>query len=138
MNQTENDRLKQNAAAMLARADGKPVQYKPRNRNCAWITIRPPGPLAFDCSYNDYRPAPEPKVRPWSKPEDVPGPVCWMRQTGTKSHGLVAWIDEAGIGAHGMASNSTAVTGLMYEQLHAYEYSTDRKTWKPCTVEVSE
>lgn len=78
------------------------------------------------------RPLPSaPKVVAWDCPEDVPGPVCWLRKKqGTpKSYGksVVHVID------HGV---------FLYDQyvgwgsVEDYEHSTDRVTWRPCNKEV--
>lgn len=65
----------------------------------------------------------------WDCPEDVPGPVCWLRYTkdGTNSSAnLVLWIDQVNL--------RIFHTRLTWKQLSdGWEHSTDRKTWLPCT-----
>jgi hypothetical protein len=95
------------------------------------------GFAARSASYWDFwffrtrRPLPEP--RHWSRPEDVPGPVCWMR--GKRGSGvnsverLVTIVQDecVGFSAGGVA---------YWNDLHEWEHSTDRKTWHPCVKET--
>jgi len=124
-----SEHLRQNADCMDAYEAGRPIEFfdtllsrwMPEDRNPAnWgVTTL-------------HRPKPEPKTRPWSKPDDVPGPVCWIRETnGVKETYLIVCL----YGSHQIAI--TTVLGhavLRFEDLNNYEYSTDRKTWHNCEV----
>lgn len=72
---------------------------------------------------------PDVKTRPWSKPDDVPGPVCWLRTRLSKNNeDMITHVDPSGL-FKGNGNDS-----IFYEMLGLYEHSTDRKTWKPCEV----
>lgn len=123
------EQLKQNAAAMIAFAEEKPIEvfwgakwedygYEPR-----------------DWHIHQYRPKatqPEPpKVQYWSKPDDVPGPVCWIRQKHSPAlQMMIIAVWEFGIGFRDSVPRSLSIE---FSQLGDYEHSTDRITWKPCT-----
>lgn len=62
--------------------------------------------------------------KPWDCAEDVPV-GCWIRKVGDwRQASLVT-----GVGSHGI---STATGIIDYVDLGVVQYSTDRKTWKPC------
>lgn len=79
------------------------------------------------------RPLPGPaKVVPWDGPEDVPL-NCWFRH---KNSGNLYWassIDCAGV----FLSYGLAVHYRWVILAEAYDHSTDRINWKPCTKEVA-
>lgn len=83
---------------------------------------------------------PKPKVRPWSKPEDVPGPVCWIRGKGDyRMHMIIGFAGEnfyitPSCGCEPILTSSS-FSETRWERM---EHSTDRITWKPCTVETTE
>lgn len=77
---------------------------------------------------------PKPKrTVPWDKPEDVPGPVCYLRH--------YSWPQ-----GECQIVNAYSVFGLQhcgrtgnidwYSLFAQFTHSTDRKTWLPCTKEV--
>jgi hypothetical protein len=118
------DQLRDNAAAMLAFADGKPIEYDSSSGETpSWCGTT-------DITYIQtiwHRPKPQPVSRPWSKPEDVPL-NCWLNAPSVNNQAwLVNGVIESGVYSAG---------GLKtWSELHQFRYSTDRKTWKPCTVE---
>jgi hypothetical protein len=123
------EQLRDNAAAMLAFADGKPIQFNPSANNdpdSIWWDTK-------DLTYIQtiwHRPKPQPVSRPWGKPEDVPGPVCWLRPKGGGNMlYLITHLSGDGTLGH------TLGRIVWSEMVDLYEYSTDRVTWKPCTVE---
>lgn len=79
-----------------------------------------------------YRPKPGPKTRPWSKPDDVPGPVCWIRCY--PSDDCPTFV----IGFHSKGVRTVYDDGdsifFAWSKMHEYEYSTDWREWKPCQV----
>jgi len=115
--------LRQNAAAMLAHADGLPVET--RESSSPWrVTIDP----IWDFENNQYRPKKEPVERQWSKPEDVPEPVCWIRlQTNPTAEMMVTAVCAMGVHAGGVL--------LEWAKLEDFEFATHRSGWKPCVVE---
>lgn len=122
------EQLRQNADAMLAAAEGRPVQYKGLLANHApydWLDICDPN-FVFDTI--QYRRKPEPKTRPWSMPGDVPAPICWMKHETRNAMAFVTSIDECGI--------RTVFCHSSWSEIAAekWSYSTDRLTWQPCTV----
>jgi hypothetical protein len=117
--------LRDTADAMEAFERGEPVECRhPALRDDVWeVTDRPSW-----CHDLMYRPKPNPKTRPWSKPEDVPGPVIWMRMEHAGSELLIVAIDAEGV--------------WMWNKIYRWDYlrernatySTDRINWWPCEV----
>lgn len=126
--------LRETADAIEAHKAGRPVQYQLSDGS--WMDIDPRTPLDYRSFYYNlgYRPKPEPKVRPWSKPEDVPGPVCWVRFTGGRGPALVVEICRTGFYAGAYIGSAKGSFWNWVEINSEVEYSTDRVTWKPCTV----
>ena len=120
------DQLKQNAAAMIAFADGKPIQFIAANSD-RWVDYLHTD-MVPDLTNRPFRPKPQPASRPWNKPEDVPL-HCWLRSKTIGNMHLVTSLADEGTWGH-------VLGGLLWRDLHGYEYSTDRKTWHPCTVEL--
>ena len=128
MNMTPEERIESNYAALQAHKAGRPVQFWSVNEFWDDITGEPTW-------FNNmtYRPKPKPVQHPWSKPEDVPGPVCWIRRDG----GIKGLFLTTGIFKDGLAVNLKG-DGFFYSWqglATQWEYSTDLKTWHPCTVE---
>lgn len=126
----------QNADAIRAHEAGKPVQFcfclgeEGDWKDCG------PTPL-WEFNSTIYRPKPEPKARPWSKPDDVPGPVCWIRHhsSGKEDQWMVIGMCADGVkiaGAYGDWLEKPSTES--WSRLREFYYSTDRKTWHPCTV----
>ena len=117
--------LKQNAAAMIAFADGKPIQFIAANSD-RWVDYLHTD-MVPDLTNRPFRPKPQPVSRPWNTPEDVPL-HCWLRSKTIGNMHLVTSLADEGTWGHVLGR-------LLWRDLHGYEYSTDRKTWHPCTVE---
>lgn len=78
---------------------------------------------------------PKPKRRvPWSCPEDVPGPVCWIKCSEKSELLQVTAVASDGIGALTKGGG----IWLRWDQISRRNilHSTDRKTWLPCEQEV--
>ena len=124
------EQLRDNAAAILAFADGKPIQF---DASSYGSTTQ----LWYDTTdlrhMHDiwHRPKPQPVSRPWSKPEDVPL-HCWIRLGAGEPERLVIIVASNGIRIAGTSCHSAF---FEWRELSALEYSTDRKTWHPCSVE---
>lgn len=131
-----NEQLRQNSAAMLAYADGKEVQYLGDAVNNTWrdgVVWKSVG-ASPDWNHS-HRPKPQPLTRLWSKPEDVPGPACWLRRNGPSGgQFLILQMDYTGLSA-GYAVVTSSRHIIMWEELVQFEHSTDRKTWHKCEVE---
>ena len=121
------EQLRDNAAAILAFADGKPIQYDSSDIGST-IPIWDDTKDITEIHIIPHRPKPQPVSRPWSKPEDVPGPVCWLRFSSSDRFYLVTQIFTEGMWFISLGR-------LAWDELDVYQYSTDCKTWKPCTVE---
>lgn len=121
-----NEQLKQNAAAMLSFANGKTVQINYGKQVWYDIPLGEEPQWRFDT--HNYRPKPEPVSRPWSKVEDVPGPVCWIRmpENTIRLEAMITAIYYTGC--------QTEQGCFGWEDIGRYEYSTDRKTWHKCEV----
>lgn len=122
------EELKDAQDALAAANDGKPWQYFVRGE---WRET--------DCTvayilYHDYliRPKPEPKTRPWNFPEDVPGPVCWIRPKGHDWQRMIIMVNPLRITLVGGECRS--LESKLFIEIKDYEYSTDRREWKPCVV----
>jgi hypothetical protein len=125
--------LRDNAAAMIAFADGKPIQYNSSSSETPnWLDAED----LTDIEIVWHRPKPQPVSRPWSKPEDVPGPVCWIRSEKGQSERLVTMVASDGIRMFSLLGDHHTFFG--WNSIAYYEHSTDRATWKPCTVEVAQ
>lgn len=127
------DRAKELLPIITAFANGEEIQ-------CRWSDFPDENwysttliPAAQDGSRPvEYRIKPKPITRPWSKPEDVPGPVCWIRKIDTERFRvLVVAVRPDGIRCS-LADDATQL--LDWDQLDGREHSTDCKTWHPCTV----
>ena len=120
------EQLRDNASAILAFADGKPIQFDASSYGATTPIWADTEELTH---IHDiwHRPKPQPSARPWSKPEDVPL-HCWLNAPGVNNQAwLVNGVMESGVySAGGLKS---------WSELHQFQYSTDRVTWKPCTVE---
>lgn len=118
------EQLKQNAAAMIAFADGKPIQVAYKDDASKWCE-QPLPTWSFDAF--QYRPTPMPVTRPWSKPNDVPL-NCWIRFSGDDEvYYLITTIGNSGVRIYDSSLQS-------WDTIKTMEHSTDRKTWLPCTV----
>jgi hypothetical protein len=116
------EQQKQFGKAMIAHAEGKQVQFFD---GIEWADC----PTPSWKSYSRYRPKPAPSTRPWSKPEDVPGPVCWIKSR-AETECLVVTISPEGV----RIASGLCTWYSLFDKLH----STDRKTWLPCVVTEEE
>lgn len=118
------EQLRQNAAAMLALADGKKIEWFDGHGWVSCTTVN---------SWHPHRPKPEPVTVPWSMPEHVPL-NCWI-QPGDGSENMVVSVAPNGIKYAYMEGDGTCVIVFKrWDELQRHGYSTDRLTWKPCTV----
>jgi hypothetical protein len=79
----------------------------------------------------------KPEVRWWSKPEDVPGPMCWVRgpkRTHEAACSLIVSVSEDGICTTGELNGSASSTFNTWSALRRdeIEYSIDRRSWSSC------
>lgn len=125
------------ALAKLSAGECKGI--RPSTENYHYIKIDAAGDLSWqdDCRII-YVPAllkdwtlvdEKPTPLPWSKPEHVPGPVCWIKFKGSGSEFMVTSISESGIAGVGWS--------IFWNDIkdRVDSYSTDRVTWKPCLIE---
>lgn len=106
-------------AAFAALGEQKPVEFQTRDGE--W---EPTG------WHFPHRPKPKPALpRPWSKPSDVPGPVCYMASNDLPEQWtIVESASPSGIRFWG--------SWKTWKELATYRHSTDRLTWKPCTTDA--
>lgn len=122
-----NEQLRQTGLAMIAHAEGKPVQIASIETD-NWETYGENEEPRWLVEKHRYRPKPEPVTRPWSKPDDVPGPVCWVRPfVNAVVCDLIVTISDKGF----MRTGPVFTT---WDDTADYEYSIDRRTWQPCTI----
>jgi len=130
-----NEELLQTADAMRAFVEGKPIQLRLIGAK-EWIdhaTI--PGEFpSWDVMNFLYRPKPQSKRVHWSKPEHVPGPVCWIKFGEKNTELLVVAIDVDGVRFDGAITTSwKSLAGSTH--IPAALHSTDRVTWHACEAE---
>lgn len=81
-------------------------------------------------------PAVAPSMRAWSKPEDVPGPICWIRGIQAMGYStfsmLVIYIHETGV----VCGHRNTNVEFQWEELEGRTYSTTRTAglWHKCEV----
>lgn len=109
------------AAEKAAHAAGKRIQCRRAPGLDEWCDCIPSW-----TSEHEYRIAPDP-VR-WDCPDDVPGPLCWLK-AGRWGHYLCTAVTEQGVSIRGDTARRFIGWG---ELATAWQHSTDRKTWKPC------
>lgn len=118
------------SGAVQAWIDGKPIQHKMPGPLSQWTTVE-----LTDPNFNNpscfWRPAPEPRLRPW-KPEEVPVGALIRGKMFSIEHRwmIVGWNIAT------LITSNPALGSLHFDTcLHDYEHSTDGgKTWAPCGV----
>ena len=124
------EQIKQTGLAMIAFSEGKKVEAAYVESPNIWHDVTYPN---WHSEAAVFRPKPQPVSRPWSKPKDVPL-NCWIRRHNCNWARLVIMVNEKRISC--IDGDCTAIKSLDFSELAEYhEYSTDRKTWHPCTVE---
>jgi hypothetical protein len=114
-------------AVIQAFKEGEKIEYKFVDEN-NWHACQDP---CWDFLRTNYRVKPTKKTVPWTA-DDVP-PVCWVRWMVSGD----SWYQVAAVNQTGTHVWSGRL--IEYRQLATdCEYSTDLKTWKPCTKEVLE
>ena len=127
-----NEQTKQTGLAMIAFSEGKKVEAAYVQSPNSWHDVDYPN---WHSKAAIFRPKPQPVSRPWSNPEDVPGPVCWIRRIDERNkERMIVYVDSSGVDSLGVGVSQMKCVMFGGEFLK-WEYSTDRKTWKPCTVE---
>jgi hypothetical protein len=120
------DQLRQNAAAMVAFAEGKPFQFRSVGTK-EWLDYDTSRMRLPDYKCWEYRPKPGPKPGPkaryWSKPEDVPL-NCWIGYSNGRA--LVLCVSTDGV--------KTQYHNYAWSELKGMKHSTDLKTWHKCEV----
>lgn len=125
-----------NAAAMVALADRKPIE---------WFNGMEWKPCDTVNSWVEHRPKHEPVSRPWSCAQDLidtAGPLCWLR--GRYDDGRADYRVHLVIGLVAGMSYNTCTGGcepichsaqFSETRWENMEWSSDLKTWKPCIIE---
>lgn len=126
-----NDQLKQTGLALIAASEGKSWQWMSSMGEWFEPRLEQNYGLRYYLAENyPLRPMPQPAMRAWSKPEDIPGSVCFLRH----KHAQPSIILVTGMGPDGV---SATTRNLSWDLLASkWEYSTDRLNWKPCTIEA--
>lgn len=123
------DQLRDFALAILAHINGEPVEahYKDESN---WYLVECPNWNSREVLFRPA-PAPAPKMRDWNCVEDVPV-QCWMRLRNKPGlgHALVCILVCSGVGL----ARIEGVLRISWDDLSAYEHSTDLVHWQPCTV----
>lgn len=119
------------SGAVQAWIDGKPIEYTgdPTNH---WTKFRGEEPPHFNTPIWHWRPAPEPKLRPW-KPEEVPLDAWYRGKNGIAFRIAFADLGESAIAKTVANANGGHVT--LDHVFKEWTHSTDGgKTWAPCGV----
>ena len=114
-------------AVMQAFADGKKIQAMTKGR-IIWDDIK--ANPCWDWSYFNYRIVPQPKTRPLRASDWDGMPVVWARDLEDKEikqDMLVTGIDNKGF--------DLGPFRIHWNETSDMQWSVDRKTWKPFTVE---
>lgn len=119
-------RAKELLPVITAFANGEQVEY--RTSIGEWES--PDAGSVLFCDNLDYRIKPKPVTRPWCCANDVPAPICWVRQTPTDRAKLITEVSDDGVM---FGYGGTGASWIWFTNYPA-QYSTDRKTWLPCTV----
>lgn len=87
----------------------------------------------------EFRAVPEVVVRPWAGPDDVP-PLCWIRNGQCDNcPSMIIGLDSMGVRIVWHDSSDFMRSKFFYIDFirlsEAWEYSTDRKEWKPCVTD---
>lgn len=119
------------SGAVQAWIDGKPIQHKMTGPLSQWTTVELTDPN-FNHPSCFWRPAPEPKLRPW-KPEEVPH----LARIRRKWWPGIEYSTIVGIG-EGSVEYTTGggCDSVRFDSaLEHFTHSTDGgKTWAPCGV----
>ncbi len=86
---------------------------------------------SWQMKFRTRRPLPSPEPADWDCAEDVPGPVCWMRQNGG-ADALVVRVSATGVTFWSTMKNGLRERAWCELAELNCEYSTDRKTWHRC------
>lgn len=126
-----NEQLQGLREAIDAKLNGKNWQYRSVGMH-EWVTQAAESSLGRIEGY-EFRAKPEPASRPWSKPEHVPGPVCWIRTSPQEIRMLVICIYQRGLR---LQDAGIPPLNKQWGSLTGYEYSTTCRAddWHPCTV----
>ncbi len=126
------EQLIQNAEAMIAVANGKPVQFY-HTPELAWKDYE--GHIESSAIGSiPFRPKPAPKTRPWNRPEDVPL-NCWLTIDRENAR-LVLAVMPDGVRVAGRGCDSAFFSWR--ELQPQFKWSVDRASWHRCEVEVPE
>jgi len=131
--------LKEKIEVMQACLDGKHIQYRDqflhgKENDGDWERSIIGGDFSWNWDKYDYRVEPEPKVKRTVPLEvsDIP-PVCWIRWIITPVYSELV----VNVCPHGLKTYKSALLTWGY-LAGACQYSTDLKTWLPCSKEVEE
>lgn len=120
-------------AVMLAADEGKPIEFRKRNRVCDWLNTSKP---TWDWVTCDYRVKPEPERVPRTMADLPEGGALWIREwlCPTKLAAVV-FCDSGGVVVSRGFEHISNV--FLYNLPHPeIEISSDRKTWLPWWKEV--
>lgn len=122
------EQQKASAAIFVAASEGKEIEWN--HNDVGWIRCNPFVEAQNVVNYPQYyRIKPEPPAPlPWGHPDDVPGPVCWLRPKGGTGVYLVTAVTPEGVETcdDGFAMRHPWAT------IDSAEHSTDRCIWYPC------
>lgn len=127
MNRETCKKLLENGV-LKAFANGERLEYKGAGET-SWYDVSDPN---FNGLPDQYRIKPKPPTVAMRQ-EDYP-PVFWVKMIGrTSVYHLVTCMDEI---TCIFGEDDPPLTTTYEELAHNWEYSVDRKHWKPCTKEL--
>ena len=115
--------------AFIAFCNGLAIQVRKTSEpELGWCDSLDPL-FRFDLEHRIKPPSPAPKRVPL-EPQDIP-PVCWLLASDSSWPWLVLMVAPVMVCGH---SHSVTFDDLM---LSGWQFSTDRKTWRPCWKEAT-
>jgi hypothetical protein len=123
-----------NSGAVQAWVDGKPIEYATNKESSQWTLFTGESPVFYTPGFI-WRPAAEPKLRPWTRDEVPPG--CVIRLKADHSYWVVVTARFGGLLKLGVLRQPDVNSPFDEIKSHPekFEHSTDcGKTWHPCGV----
>lgn len=131
----DQDKLRYFASLLIAKADGKTIESH----------LMPGKWHECDLSHQTWHAAelfrikPDPTPEYWSRPEHVPGPVCWIAAPSgsdmSDEGSLIIGINARGIQ---FVCGDNCIDLVTWEQIKreglVYSTTLEKDSWQPCTV----
>lgn len=111
-----------------AHINGKDIEVQRKSDIGRWFGYNNDGSPMWNWEVFNYRIKPQPKTVPLTA-DDIPS-VCWLRKKGN-TVGVVLQYLVVRVGFTEIAFGQDSSLSF-YDLANGWEYSSDRKVWKPC------